>query len=75
MKEYIIYGETKASDGLFTVFGFEYAESPGIAFEKLKAESYWEEIKDLITNPEIRIREVGGLNYAYLSSKGVPEGA
>ena len=75
MKEYIIYGETKTSDGWFTVFGFEQAESPGKAFEKLKAESYWGELRDLITEPEIMIREVGDLNYVFLSSKGVPEGA
>ena len=75
MKTYILYGETRNSDGWFTVFGFEKAESPNEALAKLQSESYWTEVKPLLTAPEIRIREVGELNYAYLGSAGVPEGA
>jgi hypothetical protein len=75
VKTYILYGETQSSDGLFTVLAIEQAESPGEAFEKMKAEGYWIDIKELITDPEIRIREAGDLNYAYLSSTAVPEGA
>ena len=75
MKTYILYGETKTSDGLFTVLGIEQAEDPDEAFQKLKAETYWGELRELVTDPEIRIREVGDLNYAYLSSTAVPEGA
>jgi len=63
------------SEGKFTVLGLEQAESPAKAFKKLKAESYWKELSALITDPAIRIREVGELNYAYMSSTGVPEGA
>ena len=68
MKAYILYGETKSSDGWFTVLGIEQSENPEEAFQKLKAETYWSELRELITDPEIRIREVGDLNYAYLSS-------
>ncbi len=75
MKTYILYGETQSSEGLFTVFGIERGESPDEAFQRLKAETYWGELRELITDPEIRIREVGDLNYAYLSSTAVPEGA
>ncbi len=75
MKPYILYGETKNSDGRFTVLGIEEAESTIEAFEKLKAESFWGELETIITDPEIRVREVGELNYAYLSSTGVAEGA
>ncbi|GAH46664.1 unnamed protein product [marine sediment metagenome] len=75
MKTYILYSETKSSDGKFTVLGIEQAESPSEAFEKLKAESYWSELGALISDPEIRVREVGELNYVYLTSKGVPSGA
>ena len=75
MKTYIRYSETKMSQGRFTVLGFEQAESPSKAFEKLKAESYWRELRPLIADPEIRVREVGELNYAYLTSTAVPEGA
>ena len=75
MKTYILYSETKLSEGRFTVLGLEQAESPSQAFKKLKAESYWRELSTLITDPAIRVREVGELNYAYISSAGVPEGA
>jgi hypothetical protein len=75
MKTYILYGETRNSDGWFTVLGFEQAESPSEALAKLQSESYWTEAKPILTAPEIRIREVGELNYAYLGSAAVPEGA
>jgi len=45
------------------------------ALEKLMAESYWDELRALITDPEIRIREVGALNYAYLRPMGTAEGS
>lgn len=40
MKTYILYGETKTSEGLFTVLGIEQAENPDEAFQKLKVETY-----------------------------------
>ncbi|MFC1915376.1 hypothetical protein ACFLW4_01590 [Chloroflexota bacterium] len=75
MKTYILYSETKNSDGKFTVLGLEQAESPNEAFEKLKAESYWSELRALISDPVIRVREAGELNYVYLGATGVATGA